>query len=187
LTLEARKDNFDELTYSSARITTQYKEKWLYGRFEARAILPGGRGTWPAIWMMPEESVYGWWPSSGEIDIMEYVGYDPDLVHGSAHTQAYNFMSGSQQTGHIVVDDCESEFHVYGIEWYPTNISFFVDDTIYYTVTKGTNSTWEEWPFDQEFFFILNIAIGGNWGGAFGVDDAIFPTQMIIDYVRVYQ
>jgi beta-glucanase (GH16 family) len=187
LTLEARLDYFDSEKYSSARITTQYKGDWKYGRIEARAILPGGTGIWPAIWMMPRDSIYGFWPKSGEIDIMEYVGYDPTVVHGSIHTNSYNHLLGTQKTESIIVPTCESQYHVYAIEWYPTNISFFVDDINYYTFQKDADATWEEWPFDEEFYIILNIAVGGFWGGAYGVNDAIFPQQMIIDYVRVYQ
>ena len=187
LILEARRDFFNGEEYSSARIKTQYKGNWTYGRFEAKAILPGGTGIWPAIWMMPKESIYGPWPQSGEIDIMEHVGYAPSMIYGTIHTQAYNHMIGTQKGGQIIINDCESAYHVYAIEWYPTNISFYVDDTKYFTVQKQETDTWREWPFDQEFYFILNIAVGGDWGGAMGVNNSIFPQQMIVDYVRVYQ
>ena len=149
--------------------------------------LPGGRGSWAAFWMMPEESKYGIWPNSGELDIMEYVGYDPTVVHGSVHTNSYNHLLGTQKTDSIIVPTCETSYHVYAMEWYPTNISFFVDDINYFTFYKDVDATWEEWPFDEEFFIIINIAVGGFWGGAYGVNDAIFPQQMVIDYVRVYQ
>lgn len=185
LTIEARKDNFDGLPYSSARITTQYKAKWTYGRIEARAKLPGGVGIWAAIWMMPEKSVYGQWPNSGEIDIMEYVGFTPTYIYGTTHTAA-NY-GGNGLSGSVKIDDCESSFHVYKIEWYPTGIYFYVDDNLFHRVDNPNDGNYETWPFDQDFFLILNLAVGGDWGGAQGVDDSIFPQQMVVDYVRVYK
>jgi beta-glucanase (GH16 family) len=187
LILEARKDNIGGYPYSSVRITTQYKADFKYGRFEARAILPGGRGMWPAIWMMPTLSEYGQWPSSGEIDIMEHVGYAQNFTYGTVHTQSFNHNIGTQKGSQVLVRGCESEFHTYAIEWSPDHIRFFVDDRNYFNFTKQEQYTWKEWPFDRTFYFILNIAVGGDWGGSQGVDDSIFPQQMIVDYVRIYQ
>jgi len=172
--------------WTSARMVTSGKASWKYGRFEIRAKLPKGRGTWPAIWMMPQESVYGTWPKSGEIDIMEHVGYDPGIVHGTIHTEAFNHKDGTQKGGSIEVPDAQDNFHVYSIEWTPEEIKWFVDGEQYYSFSNR-NATYKEWPFDQPFFLILNIAIGGDWGGAEGIDPELEEAVMEIDYVRVYQ
>jgi len=187
LILEARKENIDGSTYTSARITTQYKADFMYGRFETRAILPGGTGIWPAIWMMPTLSEYGPWPNSGEIDIMEHVGYTQNFTHGTVHTEAFNHKIGTQKGSQVLVRGCEEEFHIYAIEWYPDQIRFFVDERNYFNFTKQEHYTWKEWPFNKPFHIIMNIAVGGDWGGAMGVDDSIFPQQMVVDYFRVYQ
>ncbi|XOV92238.1 MAG: family 16 glycosylhydrolase [Bacteroidota bacterium] len=186
LIIEAKKDTLGNKSYSSARMVTQYKKDWKYGRVEVRAMLPSGKGTWPAIWMKSTNNTYGGWPESGEIDIMEHVGYDPLLIHGTVHTEAFNHIKKTQKGAEIEVPDSESTFHVYAIEWFEDQIDFFVDDTKYHTF-KNENKSWEEWPFDQEFFLILNIAVGGNWGGRQGIDESIFPQKMVVDYVRVYK
>lgn len=185
LIIQAHKENYGGNAYTSARLITKTKGDWKYGRIEVKAKLPGGRGGWPAIWMLPTDWVYGGWPASGEIDIMEYVGYDPGVVHGTVHTDAFNHSIGTQQGNSINIADAESNFHVYAIEWTENKIDFFVDGTKYFTFTN--QGDWTKWPFDQRFHLILNIAVGGNWGGAQGVDDNIFPVQMEVDYVRVYQ
>ncbi|MGM0376622.1 MAG: family 16 glycosylhydrolase [Bacteroidota bacterium] len=172
--------------WTSARLVTSGKASWLYGRFEIRAKLPRGVGTWPAIWMMPQESVYGTWPKSGEIDIMEHVGYDPGIIHGSIHTEAFNHKDNTQKGGSIEVSDAQDEFHVYSIEWTPDEIKWFVDEEEYFSFSNR-NTSYKEWPFDQPFFLILNIAIGGDWGGVEGVDSDLEEAVMEIDYVRVYQ
>lgn len=185
LIIEALKENYLGREYTSARLITTGKGDWLYGRFEIRAKLPGGRGTWPAIWMLPTDWAYGNWPASGEIDIMEHVGYDPTHVFGTAHTEVYNHKLGTQKGSSVTGPDWETAFHVYAIEWSATKIDFMVDDAVYYTFNN--EGTWEKWPFDKRFHFILNVAVGGSWGGAQGVDPSIFPKRMEIDYVRVYQ
>jgi beta-glucanase (GH16 family) len=185
LTIEARKESFGGREYTSARMVSRQKGDWLYGRIEVRAKLPSGIGTWPAIWMMPTESAYGGWPNSGEIDIMEHVGYDPNVVHASIHTDAYNWPEGTQKSSTLTVADVFNTFHVYALEWSPQKIDVYVDNTKYFTFMSSQN--YQEWPFDKQFYLILNIAVGGNWGGVQGVDDAAFPTRMEIDYVRVYQ
>lgn len=172
--------------WSSARMVTSGKAAWKYGRFEIRAKLPTGKGTWPAIWMMPQKSVYGGWPNSGEIDIMEHVGYDLGTVHGTIHTEAYNHKIGTQRGGSIYVGDAHTEFHVYSIEWTPDEIKWFVDGEEYYSF-RNPNLTYKEWPFDQPFFLIMNIAIGGDWGGAQGIDENLTEAVMEVDYVRVIQ
>jgi beta-glucanase (GH16 family) len=182
LVIDAVKSNN---TWTSARMVTAGKASWKYGRFEIKAKLPSGLGTWPAIWMMPAQSVYGGWPKSGEIDIMEHVGYDMNRIHGSIHTEAYNHPMGTQKSGNVVIPNVNTQFHVYAIEWSPEKIQWFVDNQLYFTF-YNENKTYKEWPFDQEFFLILNIAIGGNWGGAQGIDPNLTLARMEVDYVRVY-
>lgn len=186
LIIEARREDMQNNKYTSARMVTKNKGDWKYGRFEIRARLPRGKGIWPAIWMLPTKSVYGGWPKSGEIDIMEFVGYMPDSVFGSVHTGLYHHTIGTQKTKGIMLKDLGDAFHVYAIEWTETRISFYIDGKKYFQFDNSRSGS-GAWPFDQEFHLILNIAVGGNWGGKFGVDDSIFPQTMEIDYVRVYQ
>ncbi|MBM7556747.1 RICIN domain-containing protein [Halanaerobacter jeridensis] len=185
LIIEARRDYYGGRDYSSARLVTENKADWKYGRIEVRAKLPSGRGTWPAIWMLPTDWVYGGWPDSGEIDIMEHVGYNPTKIYGTVHTAAYNHMKGTQKSGNVDGGSWESSFHTYAIDWYRDRIDFFVDDNLYYSFSKHGGSA--EWPFDQRFYLILNIAVGGDWGGVEGVDPNIWPQRMEVDYVRVYK
>jgi beta-glucanase (GH16 family) len=136
--------------------------------------------------MLPTDNQYGIWPKSGEIDIMEFVGYHPDSVFGTVHTEAYNGMRGTQKVKGISVNSLSTAFHTYAIEWNEKSISFFVDNQqINYFENDGKGSA--TWPYDQRFHLILNIAVGGGWGGKNGIDDSIFPQQLLIDYVRVYQ
>ena len=186
LVIVARKENYLGMKYTSARMRSAFKGDWTYGKFVIRVKLPSGVGTWPAIWMLPTDWVYGGWPASGEIDIMEHVGYDQDVVHASMHCQKYYHKIGTQKSGNIKVSGASKEFHTYGLEWYPDSMQFFVDGNKYFT-TYNDGSGWQGWPFDKRFHFLLNIAIGGDWGGAKGVDDSIFPQEMKIDYVRVYK
>lgn len=188
LTITALKESMSGRDYTSARLVTRDKGEWTYGRFEIRAKLPTGRGTWPALWLLYAESNYGGggWPDNGEIDIMEHVGFDPGVVHATIHTAAFNHGDGTQVGSQTTVPDFDTEFHTYALEWGPQRLEAFVDDTKYFTFeNQGTG--WEAWPFDQPMFMILNIAVGGDWGGAQGIDDTIFPAAMQIDYVRVYQ
>ncbi len=172
--------------YRSARLKTAGKHAWKYGRIEVRAQLPSGTGTWPAIWMLSQDGAYGGWPRSGEIDIMEHVGYEPNVVHGTVHTQSFNHIQGTQKGDQLSVPTATTGFHTYAIEWFEDRIDFFVDDEKYFTFNNTGNGS-NDWPFDQPFFLVLNTAVGGNWGGQRGVDDKAFPTQMLVDYVRVYE
>ncbi|MEM1125960.1 MAG: glycoside hydrolase family 16 protein [Bacteroidota bacterium] len=176
----------DGNAYRSARLVTRGKADWLYGRIEARAILPGGRGTWPAIWMLPTDNAYGGWPRSGEIDIMEHVGFDPTVVHATVHTEAYNHMQGTQRGNKIDVPDALTDYHLYAIEWDEDRIDFYMDGQRYFTFGKEDGGS-AVWPFDQRFHLIMNIAVGGTWGGQQGVDAEAFPQEMQVDYVRVYR
>ena len=186
LVIEARREPFGGSDYTSARLVTRGHDAWTYGRFEIRAKLPSGRGSWPAIWMLPEENRYGGWPASGEIDIMEHVGYEPQRVYATVHTQAFNHVKGTQDTDTLRLADAESAFHVYAIEWTPENIIWSVDGQPY-SIFENQHKTYREWPFDRPFHLIMNIAVGGNWGGAKGVAEDIWPQKMLVDYVRVYQ
>ncbi len=188
LTIEAHKESFGGQEYTSARLITRGKADWTHGRIEVRAMLPSGRGTWPAIWMLPSTGRYGngSWPDNGEIDIMEHVGYDPGHIHGSAHTNKYNHLLGNAQGGNIFVSDAETAFHDYSVSWTPTRIVFAIDGAPYYTYFNEGKG-WVSWPFDQPFYLLLNIAVGGSWGGAQGIDDTIFPQELQVDYVRAYR
>jgi beta-glucanase (GH16 family) len=185
LIIEARREDMGKRKYTSARLVTKNKGDWKYGLIEVRAKLPSGVGTWPAIWMLPTKKEYGGWPKSGEIDIMEHVGYSVDSIFGTVHTQTYNHIKGTQKGGAIIINDSEEAFHTYGINWTDDEMQFFVDDEIYFTF-RDDKATSDEWPFDQAFHLILNVAVGGNWGGRKGIDNDIFPQKMEVDYVRVY-
>lgn len=186
LVINTYQESYENREYTSARLTTKGKGDWLYGRIEISALLPGGRGTWPAIWMLPSENKYGGWPASGEIDIMEHVGFEPDSIHTTVHTQAFNHIKRTQKGEGTYIPDAETAFHLYAIEWNSDKIDFFIDDDKVFTF-HNTESGSDEWPFDQPFHLILNIAVGGNWGGQKGVDKSNFPVSMKVDYVRVYQ
>ena len=204
LIIEARKEKFKNPTfntnatntargrrnrefadYTSASLTTRGKAGWTYGRMEVRAKLPSGRGTWPAIWTLGTNSQAGW-PACGEIDIMEFVGSDPGTVHANIHTRKYNHVQKTGKGSQIKIADASDAFHVYALEWTPDRLDFFVDDQKYFTFrNEGTGA--EAWPYDHDQYLILNLAIGGSWGGAKGIEDSIFPQRFYIDYVRVYQ
>jgi len=180
------KEDFQGFKYTSARLVTRTKGDWLYGRIEVKAKLPDGRGMWPAIWMLPTDWAYGNWPASGEIDIMENVGYNPFVIVASSHTDTYNHVLGTQKSNTMTVADCYTNFHVYALEWEATEFRIYVDDTLYFTF-KNEGTGYKAWPYDKRFHLLLNVAVGGNWGGVQGIDDTIFPRSMIVDYVRVYQ
>jgi len=186
LYINVLKEDFEGKKYTSARLVTKSKGDWLYGKIEVRAKLPEGRGMWPAIWMLPTHSKYGGWPSCGEIDIMENVGYDPYVIVASAHCKSYNHVQGTQKNAKITIPDCYSEFHNYILEWDASEYRVYVDSSLYFTF-KNEGTGFMVWPFDQPFHLLLNIAVGGNWGGQKGIDDTIFPRSMVVDYVRVYQ
>ena len=186
LVIEARRGEKggEKPQFTSSRLVS--KQDWKYGYIEVRARLPKAVGTWPAIWMLPTDWKYGGWPSSGEIDIMEHVGYDPGVVHGTVHTKAFNHGIGTQKGKQIQVPDFSKKFHRYAIRWSANKIDFYVDDVLYNSFAN-TGGNFEEWPFDQPFHLLLNIAVGGDWGGKEGVDEAAFPQRMEIDYVRVWE
>ncbi|OQW44381.1 MAG: glycoside hydrolase [Proteobacteria bacterium SG_bin6] len=171
--------------YSSARLRTLGKASWTYGAVEVRAKLPCGRGTWSAIWMLPDDKAIPW-PDSGEIDIMEHVGFDPGKVHFSTHTKNGNFIDHTERTAAATVSGACGEMHRYQLRWTPNLIVMGVDDQRSFAF-KRPSAKRSDWPFDGPFHLLLNIAIGGDWGGQQGIDPAAFPARMEIDYVRVYQ
>jgi beta-glucanase (GH16 family) len=186
LVITARKEPMNGMNYTSARMVTRNKGDFLYGRIEVSAKLPAGRGTWPAIWMLPTDWSYGDWPKSGEIDIMEHVGYDSTRVHFSVHSEAYNHVIGTQKSANRIIPTAMSAFHKYRLDWTPYAVRGYYDDLLVFTfVNEGAGAA--KWPFDKRFHLLLNIAVGGNWGGVQGVDNSVFPAAMEIDYVRVYK
>ena len=190
LVIEARKETLVAANaYTSARLVSRGKGgSQTYGRFEIRAKIPAGRGTWPAIWMLPDQNLYGnhKWPDNGEIDIMEHVGYDPGVVHASTHCKSYYFRTNNQKTGVTLVPDAATAFHVYAVEWTPETITAEIDGQLYFAA-RNEGTGWQAWPWDKPFHVLLNIAVGGEWGGQKGIDEAAFPQQMLVDYVRIYQ
>jgi beta-glucanase (GH16 family) len=204
LLIEARKEKFpnarfradaperrwqqhrEHADYTSASLTTRGRASWTYGRIEARAKVPSGRGTWPAFWTLGTNMREVGWPACGEIDILEYVGHEPGVVHANVHTRGFNHNRGNGRGARLKVPDAEKEFHVFAVEWTPEKLEFFVDDRKYFTL-KNDGTGVDSWPFDAPQYLILNLAIGGEWGAQKGVDDAIFPQRYIVDYVRVYQ
>ena len=190
LHLVALKKDYDKNHYTSAKLHSYGKFNLQYGKVEVRAKLPAGKGTWPAIWMLPESlrEKKEKWPFSGEIDIMEHVGKDPNEVHTSLHTGLYNHIKGTQISHHEQVPNATTAFHNYGIEWDEKEIRFYIDDALFFTSKKGEDgrvSTNDGWPFDKPYYMILNLAIGGNWGGE--IDESIFPSDFQVDYVRIYK
>ena len=172
--------------YISGRIKTLGKFTQTYGRFEARIKIPFGQGIWPAFWMLGEDIDKAGWPNCGEIDIMENIGKEPAIVHGTIHGPGYSGAGGigdayTLPQGQRFADD----FHVYAVEWEPQAIHFYVDDNLYATRTTKDLPPGKKWVYDHPFFLLLNLAVGGDWPGN---PDAstVFPQTMLIDYVRVY-
>lgn len=188
LVLEARREPWAKNEYTSARLVTKGRAAWSSGRFEIRAKLPAGRGTWPAIWMLPViwNLGDGGWPDNGEIDLMEQVGHEPGKIHGSTHTRLHQWPLKTQRTAVLDVPDATTTFHTYAMEWDAEEIRLYVDDHQYFTSRKA-GGDWTSWPFFRDFYLILNVAVGGDWGGEKGVDAAAFPQRMEVDYVRVYE
>lgn len=187
LVIEARKDNWNGNKITSASITTSGKREFLYGRIEARAKVPTGRGTWPAIWTLGTDIGKIGWPKCGEIDILENVGYDPKRVHANIHVEAYNHTKGTGKGNNIEVGEVWNSFNVYAVEWYPDRMEFFFNDTRYFVYRKEAGAGEDKWPFDKPQYLIVNLAIGGAWGGQKGIDETLFPHRYEVDYVRFYK
>jgi beta-glucanase (GH16 family) len=171
--------------FTSAKLTTKETADWKYGYVEVRAKLPQGKGSWPAIWMLPTVEGNMEWPRDGEIDIMEHVGYNQGTVYGTIHTERYNHTKGTEKSDSIKIKDAHEVFHTYAIHWTDQKIEWLVDDIPYHAVYKNGDGK-AGWPFDEEFHLIVNLAVGGNWGGKYGIDQESFPQEFVIDYVRIY-
>lgn len=170
-------------SYTSTKITTKDKKSFQYGRMEARAKLPVGHGIWPAFWMLGQNISQVGWPKSGEIDILEYIGREPHMVFTTLHTQDSH--GNTINTKKTSFPNIEEGFHVFALDWTKDKMDFFVDDVLVYTFQPEIKNE-NTWPFDKPFYFILNVAIGGNFGGP-AVDDTVFPQDFIVDYIKVYQ
>jgi beta-glucanase (GH16 family) len=184
LVIEAHRERYQGADYTSASLTS--RSSWTYGRVEVRARLPKGRGTWPAIWMLGTNIRQVGWPACGEIDIMEHVGFDPGRIHANVHTQAYNHVQGTNKGNNRLVTAPDDEFHVYSAVWTAGQIEVSVDGQKFFTFAKEPGGE-AVWPFDKPHYLILNLAVGGSWGGQKGIDDGAFPTRFLVDYVRVFR
>lgn len=179
----------DKVSYTSARLLTRHKAAWKYGRIEVKARVASGLGICSAIWMMPSDcGDRGGWPACGEIDIMEHIGWEShkDSIFQTAHTGAYNHIRKTQKGARTYIPAPFSDFHIYAMEWNPDGLDYYIDGTQRYHF-PNEHKTSAEWPFDAEFFLIMNISVGGKWEGAFGIDPTIFPATMEVDYVRAYK
>lgn len=190
LVITARRETFtgaDGITrdYTSARLNTAGHFSQVYGRFEARIKLPAGQGMWPAFWMLGQNIGSAGWPGCGEIDIMENLGREPQTVHGTVHGPGYSGAGGISAPLTIAANFAD-DFHIFAVEWDAQSVRFFVDDTQYASVTPADLPAGTSWVFDHPFFVILNLAVGGNWPGN-PDGTTVFPQQMLVDYVRVYQ
>lgn len=186
LVIEGRREPHEGFAYTSASINTLGKFQFVYGRVEVRAKLPGGRGTWPAIWMLGVNRAEVGWPACGEIDIMEHVGFDPLRIVGSVHTAAYNHTINTHRSASVAGADPSADFYLYAMEWHPDRIDIFMDGQKYFTFTNEHTGS-RTWPFDKAHYLLINLAIGGSWGGQRGIDDSRFPHRYLIDYVRIYE
>lgn len=185
LIISAQKDK--KGNYTSARVNTKNKGDWQYGRIEVRAQLPAGRGSWPAIWLWPTNQLYGTANlANGELDIMEQVGADPGEVWASSHSYAYNPTNGNTRQCGTVIPKANSSLVTYAIEWNSQKITYSADGIVYCTLNND-NSGWKSWPYDQKYHLIINLAVGGTWGGYKGIDTKSLPWNYAIDYVHVYQ
>lgn len=170
---------------TSASVTTKDKVKFTYGRVDIRAKLPICLGSWPALWMMPNDDVYGYWPNSGEIDIIEHVGFNPYTIYFTAHCAEQNGDNNKYHNS-ASVPDCTTAFHEYSLVWSENRLDWLIDGKRKWTVVKNSN-TWRGWPYNKDFYMIMNTAFGGSWGGQRGVDLEALPITFEIDYIRIFQ
>ena len=183
LKITAVSESYQGASYTSARLKTQGKFEQKYGRFEARIKLPWGQGIWPAFWMLGSNFDTVSWPQCGEIDIMEFKGQEPTIINGSLHGPGYSAATPITKSYELINDRFDTGFHVFGIEWGKDYINYYVDDVLYNQITPEDADG--EWVFDQPFFIILNLAVGGNYVGAPN-SGTVFPQEMLVDYIRVY-
>ena len=186
MTIEAKEESYRDFDYTSSKILTRNKKSFRYGRIDIRATLPEGQGIWPALWLLPQENVYGSWAASGEIDLMEMVGHEASTVHGTIHYGGK--WPDNQHSGNEYSIDSglfKDEWHVFSLIWKEDFLEWYVDDELFYTRTAGDLGE-AHWPFNEEFYLIINLAVGGNWPGTPN-SETIFPQKMFVDYVRVFQ
>jgi beta-glucanase (GH16 family) len=184
LIISAKKESFEGSSYTSARILTKGKFEQAYGRFEARIRLPYGQGLWPAFWMLGADIDANPWPAAGEIDIMEYRGQEPTTILGSVHGPGYSGGNAISKSYTLENDRFDTGFHVFGIEWGPEYVNYYVDDVLYNQITPADVTG--EWVFNKPFFILINMAVGGSFVGSPNAE-TVFPQTMLIDYVRVYK
>jgi beta-glucanase (GH16 family) len=184
LVIEARREKYQGSYYTSARLKTQGLKTFGYGRVEARMKVPAGQGLWPAFWMLGPDIASKGWPECGEIDIMEYIGKDPQTVYGTAHGPGYSGSGGLG--GRLRLDSgLADDFHVFAIERDADHIRWYYDGTQYFALSRGDQGA-NRWVFDKDFFVVLNLAVGGGWPGPVALD-TVFPARLLVDYVRVYE
>lgn len=187
LVITAKEESYQGSGYTSARLLTKGKFERTYGRFEARIRVPYGQGMWPAFWMLGvEDSSEEIWPNIGEIDILEMRGQDPTKLIGSIHGPGYSGGEAISKEYVITNDRLDTGFHVYGIEWGPDYINHYVDDVLYNQITPDDLPEGSEWVFDNDFYILINLAVGGSFVGSPNAE-TVFPQSMLIDYVRVYR
>lgn len=184
LIMTAKQEDFNGSSYTSSRILTKGKFDQAYGRFEARIRLPYGQGIWPAFWLLGADIDEVGWPQCGEIDIMENRGQEPTLINGTVHGPGYSAAESIGKGYELEDDRFDTGFHIFGIEWGPEYINFYVDDVLYNQITP--EDVTGEWVYDHPFFIIINIAVGGDYVGAPNAE-TVFPQTMLVDYVRVYK
>lgn len=184
LNITARKEAYEEASYTSGRILTKLNFDQKYGRFEARMKLPWGQGLWPAFWLLGADIDEVGWPQTGEIDIMEYRGQEPTRIHGSVHGPGYSGAEAVSKSYNLEGDRFDTDFHVFGIEWGKDYINFYVDDDLYNQITPEDVDG--EWVYNKPFYILINMAVGGSYVGS-PTEDTVFPQTLEIDYVRVYQ
>jgi len=183
LHFEGRKEKYKTRDYTSAKISTKGKKAWQYGRFEFVAKLPKGKGTWPAIWTLGEKQNDEKWPEIGEIDIVEHVGSHQDMMHFSLHSKLYNHRINTQATFFTKIPDVSESYKTYVLEWDEEKLSFFVDDQHMATFKKVDYA--DSWPFNKPHYLIMNLALGGGWGGH--IDDTILPQRLSVRSIRIYK
>lgn len=184
LIITAKKESYKGSGYTSARLLTKNKFDQAYGRFEARMRLPWGQGIWPAFWMLGADIDSNPWPGAGEIDIMEYRGQQPTIVLGSVHGPGYSGGNAITKSYELKNDRFDTGFHVFGIEWGPEYINYYVDNVLYNQITPADVPG--EWVFNKPFFILMNLAVGGSFVGSPN-SETVFPQTMLVDYVRVYK
>ncbi len=186
LVITARRESWLDAEYTAASVVSLGKFAFQYGKLEIRAKIPTGRGTWPALWLLGENMRTVGWPRCGEIDLMEHVGFEPDRVHFTVHTGAFNHVKKTGVGRAVTVPRAQEEFHVYGLLWTAERLEFFLDGRKVHEFGNDGKGI-DHWPFDAPFYLLMNLAVGGAWGGQKGIDESIFPVEYRIDYVRVWQ